>query len=58
MLITELITNLENTIKGKQEYLNLVQNPFMQQVVQMNIDELNTILNDAHKVYSRLIENK
>ena len=58
MLITELIANLENTIKGKQEYLNLVQNPFMQQVVQMNIDELNTILNDAHKVYSRLIENK
>jgi hypothetical protein len=56
MNIELLITNLENTIAGKELYLAGCTNPTTRGFVQLNVDELKRILADAKVVQEQVLQ--
>ncbi len=50
MKLSEVITNLDNTIKGKEELLLKIDRGVMNSLVKINIDELKRIREDLLKV--------
>ncbi len=50
MTIQDVITNLDNTIAGKEAYMNTFYDDFVPAVLSMNITELKKIRTDLIKV--------
>ncbi len=50
MTIQDVITNLDNTIAGKEAYSNTFYDEFVPAVLRLNIDELKRIRDDLIKV--------
>jgi hypothetical protein len=54
MNIDLLVQNLENTIAGKELLASTVTNATVRQFIQINIEELKRILNDAKAVQEQV----
>jgi cell division septum initiation protein DivIVA len=54
MNIDLLVKNLENTIAGKELLASTVTNATVRQFIQINIEELKRILNDAKAVQEQV----
>jgi len=54
MKIDLLVQNLENTIAGKELLASTVTNATVRQFIQINIEELKRILNDAKAVQEQV----
>ena len=54
MKIDLLVQNLENTITGKELLASTVTNATVRQFIQINIEELKRILNDAKAVQEQV----
>jgi cell division septum initiation protein DivIVA len=54
MNIDLLVKNLENTITGKELLASTVTNATVRQFIQINIEELKRILNDAKAVQEQV----
>lgn len=55
MKLTDVIDNLDNTIKGKEELLSRIGAGAMNQLIKINIEELKRIRADLLKVQSSQI---
>lgn len=50
MKLQEVITNLDNTISGKEELLSKIESGLLNQFIQINLSELRRIREDLLKV--------